>query len=43
MDYGNVADVSACDIRLIKQDFLVLPFQAIECYLTSNIQKQTIQ
>ncbi len=33
MDYGHFGLVRDEDIRSIKPNFLVVPFQAIECYL----------
>ena len=33
MDYGHFGLVCDEDIRSIKPNFLVVPFQAIECYL----------
>ena len=36
MDEGGYVTVHTNDLRQIREDFLYLPFQAVECYL-SNI------
>jgi len=36
VDYGGYCRVSASDLRQIRSDFMTLPFQSTECYL-SNI------
>ena len=33
VDYGNVEGVRECDLRSIRQEFLQLPFQAVEACL----------
>lgn len=37
VDMGGYAQVPTSSLRQIRQDFLALPFQAVECYL-SNIE-----
>ncbi|KAF2896885.1 hypothetical protein ILUMI_09295 [Ignelater luminosus] len=37
LDYGGYANIKNSDLRQIRADFLLLPFQASECYL-SNIR-----
>lgn len=32
IDYGNVAWVTDTNIRYIKQEFLAIPCQGVECY-----------
>ena len=33
MDYGNIDWVPKTELRLMKPEFMNLPFQAVECYL----------
>lgn len=33
VDYGEVVDVKLSDVRQIEEDFLQVPFQAVECRL----------
>ena len=33
MDYGDVTSVSPSDIRVLKDEFMILPFQAVECVI----------
>ena len=33
VDYGMIGTVSDVDVRSLKPEYLILPFQAIECFL----------
>jgi hypothetical protein len=33
VDYGDVTSVSPSDIRVLKDEFMILPFQAVECVI----------
>lgn len=35
LDYGGYAYVEHCNLRQIRGDFLLLPFQAAECFLAN--------
>lgn len=35
MDYGETIDIKLSDMRQITEDFLQLPFQAVECRLSN--------
>lgn len=37
LDYGGYLSVDASSLRQIRGDFLMLPFQAIECYLANVV------
>ena len=36
VDFGDVFGVSSSNIRLIKDQFLILPFQVVECFVLDN-------
>ena len=42
VDYGGYACIPASSLRMIRQDFLTLPFQAVECYL-ANVAPHSIE
>merc|ERR1712029_466074 len=37
LDYGGYDSVEASELLQVRQDFLNLPFQAVECYLSNVI------
>lgn len=40
LDYGGYARIDASCLRQIRSDFLSLPFQAVECYLSNVVPLQ---
>ena len=46
VDYGMISTISDVDVRSLKPEYLILPFQAVECFLpdmhisSSYINKQ---
>lgn len=42
VDYGPVVDVSLSDIREIEEDFMQVPFQAVECRLFNASVKENM-
>ena len=42
VDYGGYACIPLSSLRMIRQDFLTLPFQAVECYL-ANVAPHSIE
>lgn len=41
VDYGNVEEVTADELRMIPSRFLKLPFQGIRCWLVGMMQNET--
>lgn len=42
MDVGGYATVEVSTLRQIREDFLYLPFQAIECYLSNILPRKSL-
>mgnify|MGYP001792476524 FL=1 len=43
MDIGGYASVQTDTLRQIREDFLSLPFQAVECYLANIEPRKSMQ
>ncbi|CAI8016570.1 RING finger protein 17, partial [Geodia barretti] len=37
VDFGDIFLVHSSDIRIIQEEFLILPFQAIECFIQETL------
>lgn len=33
VDFGDISSVLTSDVRIMKDEFMVLPFQAVECFV----------
>lgn len=40
VDYGNIEEVTADELQMIPSEFLILPFQGIQCWLVGMIQNK---
>lgn len=42
VDYGNMEEVTADELRMIPPKFLKLPFQGIRCWLVGMVQNKKL-